>query len=120
MVDEAVEAELRKLEQSLWISGTRFDLDYMEKVLAPDFMDFGRSGRTYTRRETLAVPAAEIVANLPLKDFKVHSIAGDVFLVTYVSDVTYEQVQIANRSSVWSKATGRWQIHFHQGTPAAR
>lgn len=119
MVDEDVKAALRKLEQSLWIAGTRFDPDYMEQVLAPDFIEFGRSGRTYSRSELLAVPAAEIAANLPLKDFKVHPITEGVFLVTYVSEVSYERVDIANRSSVWSKASGRWQFHFHQGTPVA-
>lgn len=119
MVDEDVKAELRKLEQSLWIAETRFDPDYMEQVLAPDYIEFGRSGRTYSRSELLAVPAAEIVANLPLKDFKVQQVTADVFLVTYISEVRYEQVQIANRSSVWSKASGRWQFHFHQGTPVA-
>ncbi|MCB1181769.1 MAG: hypothetical protein KDK55_07125 [Chlamydiia bacterium] len=36
---------LRKLEESLWIASTRFDFNYMNRILAHDFFEFGRSGR---------------------------------------------------------------------------
>jgi hypothetical protein len=108
---------LKELEESLWRSETRFDQAYMERILAPDFFEFGRSGRTYTREETLAVPPQEIDVRLPLKNFAVHSIASNVVLVTYVSEVRYEEVEVGNRSSLWSRTDGGWQLRFHQGTP---
>ncbi len=84
--DEDVE-ELRQLEESLWRSETRFDREYMDRVLAHDFVEFGRSSRIYQRQDTLAVPWQETMANLPLKNFDAHFIDTNVVLVTYVSEV---------------------------------
>jgi hypothetical protein len=111
--------ELHRLEESLWRAETRFDRDHMNEVLAPDFFEFGRSGRVYRREGALDVPAQSINATLPLAKLAVRLIAADVALVTYVSEVTYGEVtEVSNRSSLWSRHAGRWRIRFHQGTPA--
>lgn len=111
--------QLRRLEESLWRAETRFDRDHMSEVLAPDFFEFGRSGRVYRREEILDVPAQPIKATLPFAKFAVRSIAEDVALVTYVSEVSDGEVtEVANRSSLWSRHAGGWRIRFHQGTPA--
>jgi len=111
--------QLRRLEESLWRAETRFDRDHMNKVLAPDFLEFGRSGRVYRREDILNDPARPIHATLALAKFAVRSIAADVALVTYVSEVTYGEVkEVANRSSLWSRHASGWSIRFHQGTPA--
>lgn len=109
--------KLKELEESLWRAETRFDKHYMGKILAPDFFEFGRSGRVYKREETLAAPAQEIKSTLPLKNFQVQLINQDVVLVTYVSEVHYDSLEISNRSSVWSKTSAGWHLRFHQGTP---
>lgn len=112
-------ALLRSLEESLWRAETRFDRALMDRTMAPDFFEFGRSGRIYARAETLSVPVQEIRAVLPLQNFAARSIAPDVALVNYVSEVTYgEAVERANRSSLWSRDGSGWRIRFHQGTPA--
>ena len=107
---------LRHLEESLWIIETRFDFDYMNRILAPDFFEFGRSGRIYQRADTLAVEKQEIKAEIPLKDFTIHSISQDVVLITYISRVKNEKLDVGNRSSIWSKNAEGWQLRFHQGT----
>jgi hypothetical protein len=61
--------ELCRLEESLWRAETRFDRDHMNEVLAPDFFEFGQSGRVYRREDTLDVPAQSINATLPLAKF---------------------------------------------------
>jgi hypothetical protein len=109
--------ELRALEESLWRAETRFDRAYMEKVLAADFFEFGRSGRSYTREETLSAAGHEINAHLPLRDFRVTAVREGVALVTYTSEVTYDTLQTGNRSSLWVKTPAGWQLKFHQGTP---
>ena len=110
--------ELEQLEEGLWVAETRFDIDWMERRLAPDFFEFGRSGRVYRREDTLAIESQTIDARLPLKDFKARLISPDVALVTYISAVTYEGVEdIGNRSSIWSRTERGWQLRFHQGTP---
>ncbi len=110
--------ELQKLEECLWRSQTRFDRGFMDQTLAYDFFEFGRSGRSYRRDETLSAPSQTIHAVLPLKDFTVHLIETNVVLVTYVSEVTYgDVIEYGRRSSLWSKSIDGWQLRFHQGTP---
>lgn len=109
--------QLRELEESLWRTETRFDREYMETVLAPDFFEFGRSGRIYQREDTLGVPCENITVKLPLKNFSIHSIDQNVVLVTYLSEVIGPELEVGNRSSLWIKVGGKWQLQFHQGTP---
>ncbi len=112
--------KLRELEESLWIAETRFDRGYMDRILAPDFFEFGRSGRIYMREDTLSAPPQKINAVLPLKDFKVHMISDGVVLVTYTGEVVSGNLLTSNRSSLWLKTPGGWQLRFHQGTPVTQ
>lgn len=108
---------LHHLEESLWRSETRFDRDYLEGVLADDFLEVGRSGHTHTRVDIIATPEREIGARLPLPDFEVRFLTPDVALATYTSEVGTNPVDQARRSSVWRKSADGWRIEFHQGTP---
>lgn len=109
--------QLRELEESLWRPEKRFDHEYMNCVLAPDFFEFGCSGRIYTREETLSAPIQDINSKFPLRNFAIHSIDANVVLVTYKSEVVEGgTTEIGNRSSVWLKTGDRWQLKFHQGT----
>jgi len=58
----------------LWITEKRFNKKYLDKILPPDFFEFGRSGRVYTREKTLSSPTKKNNVNLSLKDFKIHPI----------------------------------------------
>lgn len=111
------QVELRELEESLWRGETRFDRGYMDRVLHPDFAEFGRSGRVYSRAEILDTPASDIDARLPLPEYAAHLVAADVALVTYVGEVRDGDVVLrANRASLWLRHDGRWRLRFHQGT----
>lgn len=112
---DSTEQQLIELEHALWQADTRFDPEFMEGVLAEDFREFGRSGRVYERADTLAVTGDSIKATL--RDIEVQLIAEDVALVTYMSEVQHEILDLANRASIWIKRDGRWQLRFHQGTP---
>lgn len=107
---------LTKLEESLWVDETRFNKEYMESILASDFFEFGRSGRIYEREHTINVSRESINAKLPLKNFAVQGVTKEVFLVTYVSEVQYGELELANRSSLWVKTADGFKLKFHQGT----
>ena len=110
--------ELRQLEESLWIAQTRFDQAYMQQILSPEFVEFGRSGKVYGREETLSTAYHDIRCTFPLKNFTAQRIEANVFLVIYVSEcISDGQVLVANRSSIWIKTPQGWQLRFHQGTP---
>jgi hypothetical protein len=111
------EAELRRLEESLWRAPTRFDRSYMDEILAPEFFEFGRSGRVWSREDVLSSPRRPLNAQLPLPDFTVQMVSDDVALVTYQSRVDSDEVELGNRSSLWRSTDRGWKLIFHQGTP---
>ncbi len=109
--------KLHELEESLWKSETRFNEEYMRTIMAKDFFEFGRSGKIYSIDECLSASYQEIGAKLPLKDFAIHEIDEKVVLITYISEVQYDEIEIGNRSSLWLKNEDGWKLKFHQGTP---
>ncbi len=111
--------ELQLLEEGLWRAETRFDRAWMERVLAPGFFEFGRSGCVYSREDTLGMAARPIDARL--EDVSVRSLSADIAQVTYISIETYEgEEQAAHRSSLWSRTEDGWRLLFHQATPVLR
>lgn len=120
MPDTEVVTELRRLEESLWREETRFDREYMDRILAPDFMEFGRSGRVWTRKDTLRTPRRKIGARLPLPKFSIRMIADDVALITYRSEGLEDDLEVGNRASLWRRSADGWKLEFHQGTPTLR
>ena len=111
------EAALIELEESMWRGETRFDLVFQEQRFASDFMEFGRSGRTYTREQIIRTEASPIQAKLPLLNLEVRAMDVNTELITYDSEATYEGVvEYAHRSSIWSRTEGHWVMRFHQGT----
>lgn len=106
--------QLVQLEEAMWRSETRGDRGWMDRHLAPEFREFGRSGRRYTRDETIAIDVGEIDAVLPLADLEIRELSANLALVTYRSEVAGET---ANRSSIWRWSGSGWRMEFHQGTP---
>jgi hypothetical protein len=118
MISSQDRDELQHLEESLWMAHTRYDQAYMKRILSPEFVEFGRSGRVNGREETLSATSHDIRCTIPLKHFAAYCIEANVFLVTYVSEVFSEgDVLRANRSSVWIKTPQGRKLRFHQGTP---
>lgn len=79
-------------------------------LIAEDFMEFGRSGRTWDRHSIREVLEGVDPAPATIEEFEAISLADGVALVTYRASST-------NRSSIWIRRDGRWQLRFHQGTP---
>jgi len=87
----------------------------LEGLIADGFLEFGASGRTWDKasmRQTLA--GATPTPPVDLEDFAVEALSDDVALVTY----RLGPPRPSNRSSVWVRRDGRWQVRFHQGTLA--
>ena len=110
--------DIIELEQCLWRSETRFDPAVMEALFSPDFLEFGRSGRRYSRSDTIFQKSQAVTMNAKLHNIDVRELTEDVAQVTYISEVHYaHETEWANRSSIWTNTTGAWQLRFHQGTP---
>lgn len=100
--------ELRILEESLWKNENRYNLDFQESVFAPDCFEFGSSGRVYARQDMIRAEGYDIVAVLSLMNFSVKFVDVNTALVTYVSQASFESLEVANRSFLWSKTPKGW------------
>lgn len=120
-------AHLRRLEEELLRPEVRRSRAALEALLAPDFVEIGRSGRVYDRATIVAALASEAGAGSDrpvarIEDFTVRLLAPDVALATYRSTRGAESGAgprtHARRSSTWRREPGgAWRLAFHQATP---
>lgn len=110
---------LAHLEEGLWLE-TRFDPEWMDRILHADFEEVALSGRVHSRDNTLGNPVSELDVTLPHEHYQLELIDEDVALVRYVSHDTSAGVhRHAHRTSIWLNTNDGWQLRFHQGTPLA-
>lgn len=126
MTTDAPEAPLfRHLEEELLKPEVRRSAQQVGHLLADEFVEFGSSGRAYSKAQIIAVlqqetpePSVQIV----LAEFTARRLAPDVVLVTYRAirqSQSDPDPASRLRSSIWKLMDGRWQMVFHQGTPSA-
>jgi hypothetical protein len=125
METDPAEADLlRRLEGELLKPDVRRSEEQVARLLAEDFIEFGSSGRVYNKAqviEALRHEPPDIKARVSLVDFSARRLASDVILVTYrtlQSGGLEVPAGSRLRSSIWKSIDGRWQMVFHQGTPA--
>jgi len=113
--------ELRGLETELHQNETRHNRQRMEALLHPEFVEFGRSGRRYTREEVLEeLGPDKQLPPVQSGQFGLILLAKHVALLTYVSahtDAKGDLYRYTLRSSIWVHTKVGWQVRFHQGTP---
>jgi hypothetical protein len=119
MSDPVLTEHLRQLEEQLLRREVRREPQRVADLLADDFREFGSSGRVFDKTSVLKELATEQEATLALSDFACERLSPEIALVTYRSQRTDASgIRNALRSSVWVLRDGRWQMLFHQGTPA--
>ena len=109
---------LFELEKRLVDPSVRKSPKELEALLAPDFAEFGCSGKVWTRDTIVKALISGTSSCVDLEDFKSIQLAEDVMLVTYKSRKKNEDGSpfASLRSSIWKRNDGRWQMIFHQGT----
>ncbi len=110
---------LVRLEKSLLQSQGRKSGE-VAQLLADDFVEFGSSGRIFTKPEAIQVLHTEPVVGFETSDFRVRFLNPHIALLTYVAHRNGSLSSTSLRSSLWKQQDGRWQLLFHQGTPAAQ
>jgi len=112
---------LRELEYELHQPKCRGDRERLAQLLAPDFKEFGRSGASYTRVDTLMrLPQEPEPEQIHAQDFAITKLSDSIALLTYRSaymKTSGELSNYTNRSSIWRLGSSGWQMVFHQGTP---
>ena len=111
---------LTQLEVLLHQNNVRHDAAQVASLLHDEFIEFGRSGRTYTKIDQVTSLAQEPPLQIWAQDFLLKPLADDVCLLTYRSAQMAKTGQLERfslRSSLWKRTDQGWQIIFHQGTP---
>ncbi|KMS73210.1 hypothetical protein ACM01_19580 [Streptomyces viridochromogenes] len=111
-VEAAVEGELRLLRPEI-----RSSPESLEKLLHPEFREFGASGRCWDRTsiiESLLAgtdpgPRPTVVSRIAAVQ-----LAPDLVHLTFDTE---DNGRRAHRSSLWRLTGDGWQMYFHQGTP---
>lgn len=106
--------EVRAAELALLDGAVRRDPARVRALLHPDFAEIGRSGRRWTRDETIAALAAEESRVTPDTDeWEFTELSPTLVLVTYrVSSASGQ----SRHSSLWEVGGATPVIRFHQGT----
>jgi hypothetical protein len=93
----------------------------LERLLAPDFHEFGASGGELVFEGTAAQVAAATDPSadpIQIENMRGWLLAPGLVMVKYTSNSAGRR---ANRTSLWRcVAPGQWQIFHHQGTPTTR
>ena len=82
-IPEDIAAHLLSLEQALLDPALRRDRARVSELLTEDFVEFGSSGRKWTRPEILDLLATEEYIPPVIENFECHPIAAGVVLATY-------------------------------------
>jgi hypothetical protein len=102
--------EVVALELSLLDPGVRRSPERVERLLHPDFREFGASGHAWDRDGIVAALATDPGRGWAATDIDAREVADGVVLVTY-------RAAGSLRSSLWVRGADGWQVLFHQGTP---
>jgi hypothetical protein len=120
-VEEGVHAAvLLELERQLMDPVFRKDREQVSALLAPEFREFGSSGRVWSRAAILDLLATERPQPAPdVEDFAIQFVGPKTALVTYRAvrpPVEGGAPQASLRSSIWVRSDDGWRMIFHQGT----
>jgi len=114
-IAEAMAAERESLRPEC-----RADAARLERLLAPDFHEFGTSGGEIGYEGTAARIAEETDPNgepIPVENMRGWLLAEGLVMLKYVSENSGRR---SNRTALWRRVEpGHWQVFHHQGTLAA-
>lgn len=118
---EQIAAQLFALERELLDPAIRKDRARVSALLADDFIEFGASGRIWTRDAILDLLETENFVPPEVEEIACRRLSEGVILVTYRTvrfNTDTGQRSTTLRSSIWTNESGSWLIRFHQGTRA--
>jgi hypothetical protein len=117
-------AHILALEKDLLRAPLRHDQSFLDNVLADEFVEFGKSERSFNKAAVIAALRDEggtPTVTLAMDNIQTLRLSADVILLTYALNPAHKETAAipSLRSSIWTRRNKNWQLVFHQGTPAA-
>ncbi len=117
MTKEDCLAAVETLERGLLEPSVRSSAQALEALLADEFVEFGSSGRVWTRQEIIADLLEQPTSIIEIDSVESRHIGEETVLITYRTRRAGEtDANEAIRSSIWQRQGNNWKIIFHQGT----
>lgn len=114
-VDEDSGEHVRALELRLLDPAVRRDRAAVDRLLHPEFVEFGASGRVWDKASVLESLSADTGPSPTVSGLRSERLSGDAVLVTYRAQRPGATASL--RASVWLRDAEGWRVRFHQGTP---
>jgi hypothetical protein len=120
---------IKGLEERLLLQKVRSSREELEKLISPEFIEYGSSGKIYNYLGTIAYLLTNSVDTFKYSfvNFKTRRLSDDTILALYILEIEKNRkINITNRSSLWRREEdfdgqdSIWQIIFHQGTRVTR
>lgn len=114
-----VACELLRLELALARRDPAAVPEGLASLIAPDFLEFGSSGRVWDAAAVVASLARPIDDEITIDDFEVHPLSEAVLLAIYRTTAVARDgtARRCFRCSIWLRRGDRFVMRFHQGTP---
>jgi hypothetical protein len=85
--------EIRFLEQALLTPEVRSSAEHLDRLLSDSFVEFGSSGRPYTKAQIIPLLVADpVTIHTELLDFRVVALTPEVAHVTYLGPTTSDLI----------------------------
>ncbi len=120
MNDDNLGKTMLALELELLSPPVRTSSEHLDQLLAVEFVEFGASGRIFDKNAMIAMlrqSTSSVV--FQVNNFRLLTSGEHEVLATYTLGVRSNAGDVlrkSNRSSLWARREGRWQLLFHQGT----
>lgn len=113
---------IREKEVLLHQFEVRKDIKHLKKLLHPELIEIGYSGKTHSFNSTIAEVPNEEKPDYSVwsQDFEYIELAPDLIQIIYKEarvDKNGAMSRFAKRTSIWVKNNDQWQMRYHQGTP---
>jgi hypothetical protein len=114
---------IKALEEKLLAPDIRGSQEELEKLISPDFIEYGSSGKIFNHLAVITdlIAHSRNTFKYSFVNFKTRRLSDDIILALYILETERNhRIAITNRSSLWHWEEGSWRIIFHQGTQVTK
>jgi hypothetical protein len=113
---KTLKEKIIELELSLLKPEIRSSKQQLNRLLADDFLEIPSTGIPYNKSQALSHIPQEIPSTFVLQDFESKNVVQLIYKAKIMRQ-NQDAIAYSQRSSIWKKTAGKWQMMFHQGTP---